>query len=92
LPWSFTGGPAFGGTCVVNGSLDFDLWNPVEIIVGSDDSVQVLIDGVEATVNCDDPSFGVDTVARVTIGLQSRQTTYDGWTVYYDDVVAETQR
>ncbi len=91
LPWSFVGGPAFGGECVVNGSLDFDLWNAVELIVDSDDGVQVLIDGVEATVNCT-ASFGVDTAASVIIGLQSRQATYDGWTVYFDDVVAETSR
>ena len=91
LPWSFVGGAAIGGQCPVSGALQVDLWNQVELIVGSDSSVRVLLNGVEATTDCT-ASFGADTVANVTVGLQSRQTTYDGWTVHFDDIVAETER
>jgi hypothetical protein len=91
LPWTFTGGPANANECGVSGSLQPELWNAVELSVDSDDGIRVLIDGVEATTDCVG-SFGVATTASVTIGLQSRQVTSQGWTVYFDDVVAETLR
>jgi hypothetical protein len=91
VEWIYSGGPAVLGTCDISEALDFNLWNAVELSVGSADDVHVSINGVEGTSACNG-NFGADTAAEVTVGLQTRNTTEQGWTVYFDDVVVEVQR
>lgn len=91
LDWAFTGGPAISSDCEVSERLNFELWNDVELSVDDEDRVHLTINGEQAVTDCD-ANFGADTVATFQVGLQSRHTTSQGWTVFFDNIVAETLR
>lgn len=91
VDWIFTGGPAILGECVASEQLTFDLWNDVELGVDGDGRIDLTINGEQAVTDCIG-TFGSDTVALYEIGLQSFNTTSQSWTVFFDDVVAETLR
>lgn len=91
VSWVFSGGPAVASSCEVTEDLDPDLWNDVVLTVAQLGAIDVTINGVLATAECNG-IFGPDTVALFTAGLAGHQVTSFGYDVHYDNLVAFTRR